>query len=96
LGAFFLNRKEAVDLISAIHSKCMPLDMVHIMLMPPDADDVLSRGYQLHIKATLSDGNLECIKPLLEKNKLAFANEPEKQLLVIYRPLKKKNQSLQT
>ena len=58
------------------------------MLAPPDAADVLSHGYQLHVKASFGESIVACIKPIVEKQKLAIANEPDKQLLVIYKPLK--------
>jgi len=59
--------------------------------MPPDSDDVLSHGYQLHIKTSLGIEHLACIEPLVKKYNLALANEPTKQLLVIYRPIEKKD-----
>jgi hypothetical protein len=59
------------------------------MLMPPDADDVLSHGYQLHIKAPLGNEHLKCMKPIAQKYKLDMNYEPTKELLVIYRPLEK-------
>ena len=60
------------------------------MLMAPDTDDVLSHGYQLHLKASFGEEHLMCIKPIVEEHKLAMANEPTKQLLVIYKPVEKK------
>lgn len=59
------------------------------MLMPPDADDVLSQGYQLHIKASLCERQVSCIKPITKNYGLSLAHEPAKQLLVIYRPIRK-------
>jgi len=56
--------------------------------MPPDADDVLSKGYQLHIKANLDEETLSCMKPMVEKHGLKMKQEAD--LLVIYRPLTKK------
>lgn len=64
------------------------------MLLPPNADDVLSQGYQLHIKFPLSKGDIDCIKPIVESRNLALKDEPEKQLLVIYKPMTDKNQLL--
>jgi hypothetical protein len=54
--------------------------------MPPNADDLLSHGYQLHIKP-LPAGDVACIKPLVDKSNLKLAEEPEKDLLIIYRPM---------
>ena len=83
-----MNRDEAVSLLKELNLACDGIGEQGIMLMPPDADDVLSHGYQLHIKA-IGTERLDCIKSLVEKHKLALANEPEKGLLVIYRPVEK-------
>jgi hypothetical protein len=90
-GIVPLNRKEATSLLKEVHQACGDLGAQGVMLMPPDADDVLSHGYQLHIKACLGNEHLECVKPLVEKYKLNMNYEPEKQLLVIYRPIQKKH-----
>lgn len=50
------------------------------MLIPPNADDVLWRGYQLHIKTLISEHDLSCIKSIVEKHNLAIADEPNKNL----------------
>ncbi len=84
-----MNREEAINLLKVVYQACDTFGEQGVMLMPPDADDVLSHGYQLHIKAPLGNDHLECIKPIVEKNSLAMAYEPAKQLLVIYRPMKK-------
>ncbi len=86
-SVFFLNREEAISLLKEIIGVCSVLSGEAIMLMPANADDVLSHGYQLHIKAMLSQHDLSCIKPIVEKHNLSIANEPNKNLLVIYRPL---------
>ena len=85
-----MNRKEATSLLKEVYQVCGSLGEQGVMLMPPDADDVLSHGYQLHIKACLGNEYLECVKPLVRKYKLKMNYEPEKQLLVIYRPIEKK------
>jgi hypothetical protein len=82
-----LKRDEATSLLKEINEICDGINEQAIMLMPPNSDDVLSHGYQLHIK--LPAGNLGCIRPLIKKHGLAMAEEPEKNLLVIYRPIKK-------
>lgn len=57
------------------------------MSWPPNADDVRSHGYQLHIKTTVGSEKMVCIKPIADKYKLAIANEPNKNLPMIYRPI---------
>jgi len=39
-----------------------------------DADDVLSKGYQLHIKAIWMK-NISCMKPMVEKHGLKMKQE---------------------
>ncbi len=81
-----MNREEALSLLKELNSACDSIGELGVMLMPPDADDVLSHGYQLHIKAVLTEDALICLKSIAVKHKLAIANEPEKQLVVVYRP----------
>lgn len=85
-----MKREEAVNLLKKVATYCDGLQESGIMLMPPDADDVLSHGYQLHIKARASHrSSYQCLKPIVEKSGLAHEGEPEKDLRVIYRPIKK-------
>ncbi len=74
---------------------CDGLSEQAVMLMPPNADDVLSHGYQLHIKMPMSD-NLTCIRPLVKRHNLALVEETEKDLVVIYRPIKKEETTIET
>jgi hypothetical protein len=85
-----MNRAEATSLLKEIYWVCGGLGEKAVMLMPPDADNVLSQGYQLHIKAYLGNEHLDCVKPLVQKYKLNMNYEPEHELLVIYRPIEKK------
>jgi hypothetical protein len=85
-----LNREEATSLLREIYASCH-LGEHHIILMPPNADDVISKGYQLHIKFQLSKEDVDCIKPIVESRNLAIKDEPEKQLLVIYKPMTDKS-----
>lgn len=57
-----------------------------IKLMPPGADSVLSKGYQLHIEVNDSYQILEeCVKPIATAKGLTTAKEG--QVLEIYRLL---------
>jgi hypothetical protein len=85
VSVIFLKREEATSLLREIIAVCDGMNEQAVMLMPPNADDVLSHGYQLHIKP-LPD-NLVCLRPLIEKRDLKIAQEPTKNLLVIYRPM---------
>jgi hypothetical protein len=85
----FLKREEALSLLKEIATYCDGLNESLIAIMPPDADDVLSHGYQLHIKSWVSHENsCPCLKPIVAKRGLEVKGEPEKDLLVIYRPMK--------
>jgi hypothetical protein len=79
------RRDEAVSLLKEVSDKCVSLVPYGIMLMPPNADNVLSKGYQLHIKANLDKESLSCMKPFVEKRGLRM--KQEKDLLVIYKPI---------
>lgn len=85
-----MKREEATQLLKEVVLLCDGLNEQGIMLMPPNSNNVLSHGYQLHIKTVSSSEVVECLRPVVEKHKLALSNEPEKQLLIIYRPLKTK------
>jgi hypothetical protein len=82
-----LDIREANCIFNEI-AKCGKFEPKDVSLMPPDANSVLSHGYQLHVKARLGEDHIECVKPFIEKYSLAMNYEPEKELLVIYRPLK--------
>jgi hypothetical protein len=83
-----LDREEATSLLKEITASCQPLAN-QIALMPPDADDVYSHGYQLHIKTMTLEQDERCMRPIVQKHGLAMAYEKERELIVIYRPTKK-------
>ena len=80
-----MRRDEAVNLLKELSDKCVCLAPYAIMLMPPDSDDVLAKGYQLHIKADLNHEDLSCMIPHVEKQGLKL--KQDKDLLIIYKPL---------
>jgi hypothetical protein len=67
-----MRRDEAVKLLKELSDKCVCLAPCAIMLMSPDADDVLSEGYQLHIKANFHSEDLSCMNPYVEKQGLTL------------------------
>ncbi len=83
-----MKREEATSLLRDIIETCDGIGEKGVMLMPPNADDVLSHGYQLHIKGAVKE-YLSCIEPIITKRGLAVAHEPSKNLVVIYRPINK-------
>jgi len=90
IEADFLNRDEAVSLLKELIFACDGIGEEGVMLMPPNSGDVLSHGYQLHIKESLWNEYSDCIEPLVKKHELALAHEHEKQLLVVYKPMEKR------
>ena len=81
-----MQRDEAIALLKEIMYTCGGIKEEGIMLMPPNADNALSRGYQLHIKASLTMDIVTCIREIVANHKLAMHEENEN-LIVIYRPL---------
>ena len=87
MSGIFLKREEATSLLTETMTVCGGINEQAVMLMPPNADDVLSHRYQLHIKP-LPDG-MVCLRPLIEKHNLKIAQEPTKNLLEIFGPMNK-------
>lgn len=46
-----MNKKEATSLLKEVYGTCDNFGEQGVIVMPPNDDDVLSKGYQLHIKA---------------------------------------------
>ncbi|MGD6851312.1 MAG: hypothetical protein ACQCN6_04540 [Candidatus Bathyarchaeia archaeon] len=84
-----MNRNKATNLIKEIANACDGLGEEGIMLMPPNADNVLSYGYQLHIKSSYSQQHLDCIQSIVQKHNLALTIEKQKGLIIIYMPREK-------
>jgi hypothetical protein len=82
-----MNRDEAVNLLKEILDTCVDLKQNGVALMPPNADDVLSKDYQIHIMGDVSKVDLSCLNQIVEKSRLSLKMFQEKMLLVIYRPI---------
>lgn len=80
-----MNRREATKVLTELIDTCSIVADA-VMLMPPCADDVHSKGYQLHLKSDNHQQNISCIVAVLEKYGLSLADEPDKHLLIIYKP----------
>ena len=84
-----MKREEATALLREVMRSCDGLAEQGIMLMPPNADDVLSHGYQLHIKSKATTQNYPCIKQIVDEHKdLSIVNEAKRDLTIIYKPMK--------
>jgi hypothetical protein len=86
-----LKRDEAISVISNFFTKCNVYDTSWVSLTPPDADNVLSHGYQIHIKMLLDEHTKDCLEEFLQEVDLGLTYAEEKGgLLIIYRPEKNK------
>ncbi len=70
LVSVHLNRQEATSLLKEVSEACEILSVDGIMIMPPNGNNVLSHGYQLHVKADFEDEHLESAKLIVRKYKL--------------------------
>lgn len=81
-----MKREEAVAVIKRIFEECNGIEGKSLKLMPPDADNVLSKGCQIHIN-TMNDVVLNsCLASMANKNKLAA--EVEGNYFIVYKPQK--------
>lgn len=86
-----MNRTEVSALFKELFEECPSLEGKPFVLMPPNADDVLSKDYQIHIRAEIDDLLLMCIRRVIKKHG-KYAIKEQKNLLVIYEPLKQSNE----
>jgi hypothetical protein len=82
-----MNRKEVAILFKEMFDECPSLEGKAFVLMPPTADDVLSKDYQIHIKAEIDETLLLCLRKIVKRHGKYAINE-QKNLIVIYEPLK--------
>lgn len=82
-----MDRKQVAILFKQMFDKCPNLEGKSFALMPPNADDVLSKDYQIHIKSELDEDTLLCIRRIVkEHDNLAISEQNN--LLVIFEPVK--------
>ena len=84
-----LNRGEAMSVLKEIISKCdgsLAFNVSSINLIPPNAKNTLSVGYQLHIKSYLCSEDRTIIQNIMDTRQLAFKDLGNR--LVIYKPQK--------
>ena len=68
--------------------QCPNIEGKPFALMPPNADDVLSKDYQIHILTDVDESLLACIGNIVRKKGNLGLNL-QKGLVVIYEPIKK-------
>ena len=80
-----LDREKVLRLFKVFFGRCRHIEGKSLKLMPPNADSVHSKGYQIHISPN-NDEMLEgCIERIAKEHELAVANEGN--TLVIFKPL---------
>jgi hypothetical protein len=79
-----LDRLEAIRVLKELIAST-GCDSNFVALMPPNAHNFLSKGYQIHIKMMTNTTQREIIDSILKKNGLALKDKGE--TLVIYKPI---------
>ena len=82
-----MRRDEAVNLLKEASDTCPSLGKYGVALMPPDADDVLSHGFQIHVIGIADEATVVCLQALLDRKNLRLKLLQERNILVIYRPI---------
>ena len=82
-----MNRDEAVDLLKELLDKYRSLEGKSFAIMPPDANNVRSKGYQVHIKTELDENTILQLRRYALDCGLALTEE-KKNLTIIYKPMK--------
>jgi hypothetical protein len=81
-----MDKREAADLLIELLDTFGSLQGNSFALMPPNADSVLSKGYQIHIKRTLDESTLLAVRKIVLDRGLAISEENN--LTVIFKPIK--------
>ncbi len=82
-----LDREKVTKLFKEISYRCRQIEGRSLRLMPPNADSVYSKGYQIHISPNNDLLLQDCIERIAKSNYLAIAIE--KDTLIIFNPIKK-------
>lgn len=81
-----LNRQEAVSLIREIDAECRDIRGTSILLMEPNRENPLSKGYQVHIKMKATPSRLKCLRIIAEQYSYKVNVSEDNWLVIIYRP----------
>jgi hypothetical protein len=80
-----MERPEAAEILKEILQNCSSLEGRSVKLMPPDADSVLSKGFQIHLQKSNEGIKKNCIYKIAKKHGLQVYDEED--FLVIYRSM---------
>ena len=83
-----LDRDEVVRVFKVLFGRCHHIEGKSLKLMPPNADSVHSKGYQIHISPNNDEALECCIEKVAREHELAVADEGD--MLVIFKPLDSK------
>jgi hypothetical protein len=83
-----LDREEVVRVFKVLFGRCRHIEGKSLKLMPPDADSVHSKGYQIHISPNNDEALECCIERVVKEHELAVADEGD--ILVIFKPMDSK------
>jgi hypothetical protein len=81
-----LDREEVLRLLKVLFDQCRHIEGKSLKLMPPNADSVHSKGYQIHISPNNDEALEHCIERIVKEHNLVVANEDN--ILVIFKPVK--------
>ena len=79
-----MNRDEAVALYREIMSLCEDMRASAVNLIESKPNNLKATGYQVHIRAVLSNESAQQIRSIVEKHSLAVIKENGE--VVIYKP----------
>ena len=78
-----MDRAEAMTVLKEILAST-DCDSSFVALMPPNSYNLLSKGYQIHIKTRLDTLQNELLESILRRHGLSLRKD--KEILIIYRP----------
>ncbi len=81
-----MNREEAVLVLKELFDKCTFYDGNWLALMPPNSADLLSHGYQVHIRLPLDSNMKACMHEVLKKYRLDMKCKEDRDVTIIYKP----------
>jgi hypothetical protein len=81
-----LSKDEVVELLKEIQKECPFLSGDAIVLMDPNSGSVLSKSYQLLMRANINADTITCLILVLKRHEYSMNIEPVNDLLVIYKP----------
>ena len=79
-----MERELAVNIVKEIFDTCPHIIGRSVKIMPPDSDNVLADGCQIHVNGNHDEFIYNCLKMIAEKNDLSIRRENS--LIVIYKP----------